>query len=263
MAALGHIYVTAHGKWTSTAFLGETAQIGLRLAITEGANEPAKGTIFTPEANGDVVQDSGTQAGTNGVLTRTWAARLGPTGSTDNADATMQADLGDDMWTFLNSVKGAQHSDFRWTHVKIAPILVGGVYGAPSATYTFNSELPGSGTGSCMPPEVAIAYSLRAPIIGRRGRGRFYLPAPSTSAFLATDGTVTLSTRQTHVSYVSTLIANLQDIPGIETYGPTVAIGSASSLTFVRPTEVRIGSHFDAQRRRQDQAVESYYAAQL
>ena len=46
MATLQHIYVTAHGAYTTAAWAGESAQFGLRLAICEGAAEPAKGTVF-------------------------------------------------------------------------------------------------------------------------------------------------------------------------------------------------------------------------
>lgn len=258
MATLGHIYVTAHGEFSAAPWVGEKAQIGIRLVPTEGAQEPAKGSEFTPIGNGDVVLDSGTQAGTNGTLSRTWAARLGPIASTDNADAAMQADLADDMWTFLNTIKVRMSSQFRWTHVKIAPILAGGTYGAPSAIYQFTAPLVGTGSSSMLPPEVALACSFRAGIIGRRGRGRFYLPALDSANCLGGDGAVLPATRTALVSALSTLVTNLQDKPGVEDYGPTVAVLSAGSTTAVRPSEVRVGQFFDAQRRRQHQVVESY-----
>lgn len=263
MAELQHIYLTAHGAFLSAPWVGEYAQIGIRLPITEGADEPAKGTVFTPISNGDVVTDSGTQAGTNGTLTRTWTARLGPIASTDNADAAMQADLADDFWTFLNSTKAYLSSGFQWTHVKIAPIAADGSYAAPSAIYQFTSALAGTGAGSIMPPEVAIACSFRAPIIGRRGRGRFYLPGLSSSATLNSDGTVTSACRTGLTTALSTLVSNLEDMPGTEDYGPTVAVLSAGSATAVRPSQVRVGSHFDAQRRRQHQVPESYTSVDL
>jgi hypothetical protein len=258
MATLHHIYVTAHGEWNTPAWTGEKGQIGIRLPITEGADEPDKGSVFTPIENGDIVLDSGTTAGVNGTLTRTWAARLGPLASTDNADAGMQADLADDFWTYLNAIKAYHSNYWRWTHVKIAPIVAGGAYGAPSAVYQFTSPITGTGASPTAPPEVAIAVSLRAGIIGRRGRGRFYLPGLSSAATVSGDGTVQSACATALVSATTTLVSNLQDMPGTEDYGPTVAVMSAGSTTAVRPTEVRVGNHFDAQRRRQHQVAESY-----
>lgn len=263
MAGLHHIYVTAHGEYTAASWLGEKAQFGIRLPITNAADEPVKGTVFVPVANGDVTVDAGSQAGTNGTLTRTWKARLGELGSPDNADAAMQADLGDDVWTFLNAIKANLYSGFRWTHVKIAPILADGSYGAPSAVYTFTTPLAGTdGTGS-LPPEVAIAISLRAPIIGRRGRGRIYIPGLGKSATIASDGTVASSCATGLRDAMSTLVTNLEDIPGTELYGPCVAVFSAGAANAVRPSQVRVGNHFDAQRRRQHQVVETYVSSAL
>jgi len=263
MANLHHIYVTAHGEYTTAAWLGEKGQIGIRLPITHGASEPAKGSVFTPVENGSVDIDSGTQAGTNGTLTRTWTARLGPIGNPDNADAAMQADLGDDFWTFLNTIKAYHSNYWRWTHVKIAPILADGSYGAPSAVYTFTSPLTGTGATPSSPPEVALAVSLRAGIIGRRGRGRMYLPALSSTATLSGDGTVQSACATALVSATQTLVTNLENMPGTEEYGPMVAVMSAGSATAVRPSQVRVGNHFDAQRRRQHQVVESYTSGNL
>lgn len=263
MPALKHIYVTAHGEYTEAAWIGEKAQFGLRLAICDEASEPAKGTVFTLADNGDVALDSGTQAGTNGTLTRTWTARLGPALSTDNADAAMQADLGDDVWTFLNAIKAHTTDGFRWTHVKIAPIITGGAYGAPSAVYQFTTPLVGGSSLNAMPPEVAVAVSLRAPIIGRRGRGRIYVPALTQGALQSTDGTLYSVTRDLFRDSMGTLVTNLQDKPGIEAYGPIVAVMSAASDTAVRPSQVRVGGHFDVQRRRQHQVSEVYSSLTL
>jgi len=263
MSKLAHIYVTAHGEWTSSSWLGEKAQIGLRLPITQGDSEPAKGSIFTPIENGDVALDAGTQAGTNGTLNRTWTARLGPVGSVDNADATMQADLGDDMWTFLNTIKTQQHTSWKWTHVKIAPILADGTYGAPSAIYQFTTAVTGTVSAACLPPEVAVAISLRAAIIGRRGRGRVYIPGLTVNQVTTADGTVASGSAGSLRDAMATLVTNLENIPGTEAYGPTVAVMSAGSGTAVRPSQVRVGSHFDVQRRRQHQVAEVYYSANL
>ena len=259
MAKLHHVYVTAHGEYTTSAWVGEYAQIGIRLAVEPEASLPSKGSIFTPFANhGDVALDSGTQAGTNGTLTKTWTARIGDTGSLENADGAWQADLGDDMWTFLNSVKALQSNVFRWTHVKVSPILATGKYGAPAATYQFTSPLVGAVTGNATPPELAVAVSLRAGILGRRGRGRMYIPALAVTTISGTDGTLVSANATTLATALKTLVTNFEDAPGTEVMTPLVMVTSAGSAEGVRPSQVRVGNHFDVQRRRQAQIKETY-----
>lgn len=263
MGALQHVYLTAHGAYASGHWVGETAQMGLRLAITEGAAEPTKGSVFNLATSGDVVVDSGTTAGTNGTLTRTWSARLGPVGNNEDATAAWQIDLAEDFRTFLNSIKDYHAPNFRWTHLKIAPILADGKYGAPGAVYQLTTPIAAGGSSS-QAPEVSCALTLRAPVIGRRGRGRMYIPALSQSSnVIASDGQVGSTFVTAVLAAGATLITDLENAPGTEVYGPTVCVTSAGSTTAVRPSQIRIGSHFDVQRRRQSQVTETYTTTTL
>lgn len=264
MAALQHVYLTAHGEWTSATWQGEQGQIGLRVAFSTADPEPAKGSIFTPLGNGDVDTDGGTSAGTNGTLTRTWKARVGPIGSTTNMDDANQIDMAEDFRTYLSGLLSAQDADWRWTHVKLAPILADGKYGAPAATYQFTTPLVGSASASlnCAPPELSVAVSLRAPIIGRRGRGRVYIPGLSTAA-IGANGTYNTGYNPGLLTGMQTLIGDLEDFPGVEDFTPIVCVMSAGSATAVRPTEVRVGNHLDVQRRRQHQVRETYTSLAL
>lgn len=261
---LQHVYVTAHGEYTAASWLGEKAQMGLRIAVFSDGEVPAKGAFFSlsPE-HGNVAVDTGTLAGTNGTLTKTWTARLGPTGSTENADGTWQVDLAEDMRTFLVALAATQYTGFRWTHIKIAPIEANGDYAAPSATYQFTTPVVGGSTGSfALPPEVALAVSLRAPVIGRRGRGRMYLPGLCT-AWLADQGVVNPTPRGTVQTALVALVGNLENAPGLEEQHPTVVVMSAGSGVAVRPSEVRIGNHHDVQKRRQQQVAETFTSTAL
>ena len=104
--------------------------------------------------------------------------------------------------------------------------------------------------------------SLRAPIIGRRGRGRIYLPCFNKSTCDTTG--VANSTRTDALrAGVVTLIGNLQNMPGWTTYQPLVAIMSAGSATAVRPVEVRTGNRLDTIRSRRAQVPEVYTATAL
>lgn len=260
MANFAHVYLTAHGEYNAgTTWVGEKAQIGLRVFTELTASAPSKGAVFSPSIGGTVDTISESQAGTNGTLACNWSATGGNPVTGLLYDKSRQADMGDDFWTFLNTIKAYTTSSFRWTHVKIAPILTDGKYGAPSSVYTFTSPLAGTGsTSGCFPPEVALAVSFRAPILGRRGRGRFYLPA-LPAAMTTADGTVTSTPSNTIRTAAKALVDNLQNVPGGPyTYMPIVGVSSAGAATAVRPFDVRIGNHFDVQKRRQDQVDEVY-----
>lgn len=259
MAKLQHVYLTAHGEWTLTPWLAEKAQIGIRATIHEDGNEPAKGAVFTiADDNGDIVQDIGSLAGTHGTLQKAWTARLGPVGSSENADGTFQVDLAEDFWAYLDSIKAWFVAGFRWTHIKIAGVTAAGLAPFGSGTYTFTTPLAGTAGGNVpLPPEVAVAVSLRAPITGRRGRGRMYLPGLVSGA-LTVDGTVNSSQASDMATKTKTFITNLEDVPGTEEYTPVVTVMSAGGSVGVRPSQVRVGSHFDVQRRRQHQAIEAF-----
>lgn len=261
MATLQHVYVTAHGSWASGPWLGESAQFGIRCVLAETGAMPAVGETFTPMANGDVTVESGTEVGTNGTLTKTWTARRGPTGSTENADAGFQIDLAEDVRTFLNTIKAYQRSTWRWTHVKMSPIDATGKTVGVSSVYTFTTALAGSSTNQ-YPPQIAMAISLRANIVGRRGRGRFYLPGLS-STLGTSDGTINPTDANAIRAAAVTLINNIQNVPGTPDYIPLVAIMSAGSATAVRPAEVRTGSRFDTIRSRREQVPETYTATAL
>lgn len=257
MGTLHHVYLTAHGELTATEWIGERAQFGLRLPWHYGLNEPDKGSVWTPAENGDVVNDTGTTSTTHGVLTRTWTARLGESGSHENCDASVQADFAEDMWTFLDAIKAYTSNQFKWTEVRIAPVIPGGDYGAPAARWLMNTPLVGTSTSVLLPPQVAIALSLRGPVLGRRGRGRIYLPG--LTSIMASNGTVSNGEADTLKTAFVSLVNNLQQLPGSgQNFYPKVSVMSGSSLTAVRPSEVRVGNHFDIQRRRSMQVSETY-----
>ena len=256
MATLSHVYLSIHGEWTTSAWLGEIAQVGLRLPFAAAATAPDKGSIWTPIENGDVVADTGVTSGTNGQLARTWTARVGASGSGENWDDAAQVDAAEDVYTFLNAIKAYFYSGFRFTHVKQAAIDPSGNFAGKASVYSFTTPLAGTGT-SVAPPQVACALSFRAPVMGRRGRGRMYLPAV-TGSQIVSDGTVASTMRTTVIGHLATLVNDLQNVPGLSTYLPILSVLSPGSTTAVRPSELRIGDRWDTQKRRRQQVPEAY-----
>lgn len=261
MSNMQHVYLTAHGSYPSGAWLGEAAQIGVRLAFQPVLSAPDKGSIFTPQQGGAITPDYGSLAGAHGTLSKTWTARIGETGSLENVDAGRQVDLAEDFWKFLDAIKTHQHSAFRWTHVKCAAVDPDGKSPVVSSVYTFTSPLVGGGSGG-LPPQVAMALSTRANLVGRRGRGRVYLPALSVST-IQTDGTVDPVDANAMRASFKTLIDDLQASPGLSVNQAIVFVGSADSPTVVRPVEIRTGSRFDTIQSRRRQVVEAYATTAL
>jgi hypothetical protein len=253
---LHHVYLTAHARMSYAPWIGEEAQIGLRIPFANRPNGPDHGSIWVPEANGDVTSQTGVTTGTHGQLSETWTARVGAVGSTDNADPAFQVNLAEHFWTFLDASKAYFGTGLRWTHVKVAPIGLTGDYEAGASTYSFSSELAGTGT-AILPPNVALACSLRAPIIGKRGRGRFYLPA-ITASQCAADGTAVSTMRDALSTNFKALIDAIQGEFTTGQHQPIVSVFSPGATTVIRPSEVRIGNQFDTQQRRRAQVPETY-----
>lgn len=261
MTNLHHLYITAHGSYSTGSWLGETAQIGLRVAFAPSVSAPLAGEIFTPTVGGEISADSGVQTGTHGSLAKTWTARIGDVGSLENADAGLQIDAAEDVWTFLNGIKTFQYSAFRWTHVKVASVNEVGATPRPASVYTFTAPLVGAGA-TALPPQIALAVSTRANLVGRRGRGRVYIPA-LYSGILGADGTVSAGNANTIRAAFKTLIDDLQALPGLTEFMPIVTVMSADSDTAVRPVEVRTGSRLDTIQSRRRQVSEVYTTTAL
>jgi hypothetical protein len=108
----------------------------------------------------------------------------------------------------------------------------------------------GADTGETLPPQVALAVTLRTALATRAGRGRIYLPPfavsqMSTGRFNATSKGTTLTAVK---GMFDTLIA--------DGHTPVLYHRTAHSTTPL--TTLALGDVFDTQRRRRDSYVESY-----
>lgn len=251
MAGTGHIYVTAHGEFTGY-WAGETAQVGLRVLFRNIGGESGP-VIQVPDLGAPTMQYNTYDSTLFNVVEQFNQQLPGMPGLTTE----VMEDIATDVRTFLNAIRAQQATNFRWTHIKIAPIERGtGKYLAPSSIYTFKTAIAGTGA-SPLPPEVAVAVSLRAGIVGKRGRGRIYIPG--LTANVTTSDGILGSTAKTNLSgSMHTLVKAIEDQPGLDTMDTKVVVMSAQSTTAVVPAEVRVGEHLDAQRRRQHQVSEGY-----
>lgn len=264
MGDWNQIYLTAHGSWTSgSQFHGEHAQMGLRLTTEIVDDVPGLGQEYTPRVNAASERKIAVVSHAEGTLHQQWEAQVGTAPIDELIGAQEQIDMALDFRTFLNAIKQYVTADFVWTQYKIALVNPNGRYDFGSSVFIPDTLLNGTGTaGNTLPPENAIAMSLRAPVIGRKGRGRMYLPALVNT--VTTSGRVNSTVRTTLANAMVQLLADLQDAPGVDWVNRyTVAVTSAGALTAIRPSEVRIGDLMDVQKRRQAQVDETYTSVSL
>lgn len=256
-----HVYVTAHGSWQSGPWVGESAQIGLRIVPINAAALPAKGTEFIVPMSGDVVADMGTTAGTHGTLMRLWKCRMGGLGSTEDYNDALSIDVAEDVWTFLDATKGLVNSGFKWTHVKQAAVGADGKTIKGSSIYTFTTALAGTVSTYCQPPQLAAGVTLRAPIAGRRGRGRIYFPGSSIPS--SVDGTLPAASATSLRAELKNLIDRLANLPGTSDFNLITVVTGAGQASAVRPSQIRTGNRWDTIQSRRRQVPESYATLDL
>lgn len=251
------LYLSMHFDYSSASgWQGETAQMGVRLGMVPTVGAPDMGEIFTLPVASSVTRQAVQGSDATWNYSCNWEAHWGSNPDEATIDLAQQADMAADVLTFWNAIKGKCNTGVRLTGVKIAPIQADGTYSYGASEWRLKTPLAGT-YGTAMPPETSIAMTIMADVIGRRGRGRLFLPGlASTTA--ATNGKVTSATQTDLSTALKAFIDNLQNLSGVpQGYFPLVSVCSNNDATAIRPQTVRIGDHFDVQRRRQHQIPEN------
>lgn len=248
-----HLYCVAKGDYTDTGKTAERWQMGIRLWADVSVPTDT-GTLPT---TGDYGEDSATGTGTGLSAVSNWKWTVGIGTVIVPCDYLINQAL--PAWrTFITGA--TLSSDVRLKEVHLYPIDdTGHAFESRSAVGTYATPPVGAASGGMLPPEVSSAVSLRTPVIGRRGRGRIYVPGVASTAN-DTHGFMTSSWQSNLASRAYDLMHALS----INPVGPT--------STHVRPiitgkpwthygvvVEVDIGNVFDSQRRRRRQLTESRF----
>ena len=117
-------------------------------------------------------------------------------------------------------------------------------------------NIPGTSTSSALPADVAIVVSLRSPVANRTGRGRFYLPQPTTDALTAV-GRLDETAQQAIVD------ALLEAWAQANAAGENPVIYSRTQRATREITSFNVGDLFDTQRRRENALNESRISASM
>lgn len=261
MAGEKHLLVTAQGSYVGASLSTEGWQVGLRFAAAPGAAMDPVGTISNAW---DPAAATVARTETDWRIDGNWYAE----GGTDDLDVGDW--LNDQLAPAFTTWMGANlvHSQCRLDSLKVYPI------GAPSGnsvpappyatgspvTLTWTSNSPvGGGGGNMLPPQTSIVASHRTGQIGRRGRGRMYLPPTGASGLDAsTDYGRVAAGYQAGV--LAAQVALLEDCalnfggPGFQCV-PSIIGAPWTSYAFI--TSVQVGDVFDTQRRRRAQLSEN------
>lgn len=250
-----HVYAVFSGGYTTIP--EEFWQFGIRFLV--------EASITAPEDSGDLVPFGVTPASVSRTeslwnITSVWTGDLAGT-ETFAPDDWLNDQVAPAATTFF--ADSTISSQVRLDSIKASPITATGhVADLRTTLLTWTSSNPvGGQSGDMLPPEVALAVSWQTPVLGKRGRGRIYLPpcveASNSSTGMVGSGAVDAN-RDAAVGFLqdSAILSSLIDgqwvIP-IVTGSPWTKYGEI--------LEVRVGEVWDAQRRRRRSLPENYSVA--
>lgn len=113
----------------------------------------------------------------------------------------------------------------------------------------------GTNTDEPLPPQVAVAVSLRTNLATKEGRGRFYLPPLATGADLG--GEIIVAAQDAILAGAQAALTSLG------TAGFPVVVYHRDLQTGTPVNRIDVGSVFDTQRRRRNKLVETRVSATL
>ena len=119
-----------------------------------------------------------------------------------------------------------------------------------------NVDIAGTSTSNSLPADVAIVVSLRSPVANRTGRGRFYLPQPTTNALTAV-GRIDETAQSTIVD------ALLAAWTQANAAGENPVIYSRTQRATGEINSFNVGDLFDTQRRRENALTENRLSAPM
>ena len=263
MAGEKHLYVVAQGDYTDSSLSNEVWQVGLRYYASPGGAPDPVGTLAS---SWDVVPDTVARTETDWRIDGNWRIEGGINDL--NADDWLNDQLAPAFDAWMG--QAAISSVCRLRALKVYPIAapLGKVIPAPpyatgtpmALTYTSNFPL-GGGSATLLPLQVSVVQSHRTGQIGRKGRGRMFLP-PSSTGLMSTAGS---SASKIAAGYISgsnaAQVALLEDTAlNIDDHGFNCvpAIIGAPWESYALITSVQTGDYADTQRRRRNALNETY-----
>lgn len=270
MAGEKHLYLVVAGGYASSAApLGaEEWQFGIRLLAGPGGEPDAIGQIAN---NWDVVAANHDRTETNWRIQGNWSIEGGVNDLdpadylNDNVMPAVEAFI--ETSTMLNIA-------LQLRQVRLYPIGAPDGHVVPAPPYaqgtpvvgTWTGTLPVGGTsGGMMPPDAAAVVSLRTQQIGRRGRGRIYIPGLHVGVMETSSnrGVMTSAWCTLLAGATKTLLENLQIAVLDDGFDVRPMITGSPYVDYALINSARVGNLVDGQRRRKRSITETYVASSV
>lgn len=259
MANNCHLLLNIRGDYTPAGLAAETWQIGVRWRASNTMADPVGSvpTDFAPIA-ATINRDE-----TDWLITGNWFLQ-GPTTSTVHPDDWLNDQVAPAIAAWWGTTRVS--SQCRIVRLDVYPIGNNGkaipappyAGGSPvSLVYKAGQQPVGAGGGNLLPPQVSIVASLRTQQIGRRGRGRVYLP-PTGVGIAGSDGRVASTQPAPLAGDVSQFLTDCTVHEALtEVFIDPIVTGAPYS-DYAVINQVRVGDVFDTQRRRRRNLTEAY-----
>jgi hypothetical protein len=260
MAGEKSLLLSIIGDWTDSALSEESWQVGIRLALVFGSVDP----VGTFPSNWDPTGVTINRTETDWTITGNWHATTG-LGGVFSPDDYLNDQAAPAVAAWM--LRTALSEKCRVRSLKLSPIgaptghLVPAVpysVGTP-CTLTWTGAYPvGTNGADILPLQNAVVASHRTAQPGRQGRGRAFLPGPTTS-MLGSDGHLS-TVRQT--DWLNAQVALLEGLAysaggAIDPHvRPVVTGGNWTKYGVI--SQVRVGNVMDTQRRRRRALTETY-----
>lgn len=254
-----HVYLVVQGSYSAPLLATEVWQIGMRFRVS---NTPADDFGLLP-TDVDWADASDVIDATNWVVETNYEADL-PLGSSFQPQTWLDQIAGQavDDWIGTSSMFPTTTRIDRLVAYGMTDGKVHEVGAGPAkATLTYKTAFrpTGSSSSDSLPPQNSIVASLVTPVSGRKGKGRFYMPAPPETLVSVPGGLLSSGACTNQATAASTLLSNLaidQTVP-IPIYLNAIVTG-APWTKYGKVTGVRVGNVIDTQRRRRAQITETY-----
>lgn len=257
-----HLLLTIQGTVAGSALVSEGWQVGIRNLLTWGGGgipdvgdlpsdwEPVAATINRDE--------------TDWTITGNWSVD-GPLTNTFSADDWLNDQVAPALYDWMVGTK--QSVNVRITRLNVYPIGSPTGKAVPAPPYLAGSPVTlefktpyGAGTVSdSLPLQNSIVCSHRSAQVGRRGRGRIYLPptGPSIISNSLIGATACQTIADAHAAFLEAI-----SLPGGATDPLTRPIVTGGNFTqYAVVQSVEVDNVMDTQRRRRKQLVPTVYSA--
>jgi hypothetical protein len=250
-----HAYVVWRGAYTDST--PEEWQFGIRYMLINSAGTPAtEGDLPTfGVTHVDVVRSE-----TDWDIHSSWNADLGATSLT--VDDWLNDQLGATARDHFAELELSNH--VKLNSVKVSPINAAGhVVDERTATLTWTGSNPtGSSGTNQLPTEVSVVCSWKTPRIGRKGRGRVYLP-PAAAGSLTSTGRLTSASQDAILAGMTNFIQDSALGGGFDHVWALPVVTGAPYTSYGQIVGMNVGDVYDSQRRRRRQLVETRVSGAL